>query len=469
MYSFQDDALEWMKIRELDTRVSGGFLCHEMGLGKTRMMCRLISENIQPVTLILTTRSTLYGWLDELREQSKFRFDVLEFKSGKVTPDMTPTPDRPCAVVGAHYSILNDFPFPVHRLVVDEGHVIRNRGAIFSAITKVHSRYRWLLTATPYNNRSSDISAYMEFLKPGLPSSAFTHYMLRKTRANIYPDGPTIKIHKYVYDFETEEERRLYEFVEGQIENVEEWIDHNRGRVPRHVLNAIGIVLMIRKRQAAIHPQIVLDAEKRWRQVLGEESEPVENWKSNVTKFNHILKMVKKDQSECKNTMIVTHFQRELELLQETLTSAGIPVEVLNGKTSPEKRRGLENKELTVDVVNALKNTPIACVADMIASFVEPPVVLILQIRAGGVGLSLPWVHHVINTSPDWNPFLELQAMYRAYRITTKHNVDVTNVYFNKTIDLNIQTGQVRKLVESLRWTGDAEDTITDFISMPIV
>jgi len=93
--------------------------------------------------------------------------------------------------------------------------------------------------------------------------------------------------------------------------------------------------------------------------------------------------------------------------------------------------------------------------------------VLLLQIKAGGVGISLPWVHHVINTSPDWNPFLELQAIYRAYRINTKHNVRVTSMYFRNTIDTNIQLRQSLKFKESLKWTGDDPKSISEFIHMP--
>lgn len=467
MYSFQDEAVEWMKIRELDHNVSGGFLCHEMGLGKTRMMCRLISEKLCPVTLVLTTKSTLHGWMEELREQSRFKFDVLEFKGGKVVPEMNMIPGRACVVVGTHQSIFKPFPLAVDRLVIDEGHVIRNKNQLYVTVMKIRARHKWLMTATPFNNTDCDIGAYTEFLSHGLPPCAFKHYMLRKTRKEIYPDGPVINVSKYVYDFETEEEKRLYDFVASQIENVEEWIAHNRSRVPRHVLNTIGFGLSIRKRQAAIHPQIVLDAEKRWRSKLGED-DPVDSWKINVTKFKHILEMVKKDQAKRKNTMIVTHFQTELELLKETFKHAGIPVEVLNGKTTPKERRELE-KRTGDDIIELLQKTNISCVADVVSSFLCPPTVILLQIKAGGVGLSLPWVHHVINTSPDWNPFLELQAMYRAYRITTKHNVHVTNMYFRKTIDTEIQMKQTYKLARSLTWTGDNEDTISDFISMPIV
>jgi SNF2 family DNA or RNA helicase len=84
------------------------------------------------------------------------------------------------------------------------------------------------------------------------------------------------------------------------------------------------------------------------------------------------------------------------------------------------------------------------------------------------VGLSLPWVHHVIHTSPDWNPFLEQQATFRALRATTPHDVRVTSLYFERTIDCTIQAKQAVKFEESLKWTGDLPQTISEFISMPV-
>ncbi|NBR61699.1 MAG: DEAD/DEAH box helicase [Actinobacteria bacterium] len=468
MFAFQDDAVEWMKIRELDKRVPGGFLCHEMGLGKTRMMCRLIKESIVHRTLVLTTKSTLGGWLAELREQSKFEFDVVEYSSGKFSRPLDTA--RPAVMVGTHNSVLKGFPTAVDRIVIDEAHVMRNKHKLYIAFVGIVSRLRWGMTATPYNNTSSDISSYTEFLCPKLPATAFKYFMLRKTRAEVFAHGPVLKVEKRVYEFETAEEERLYDYVASQINRVEEWMEENRGHVPRHVLNAVGFAIQIRKRQAAIHPQIVLDAEKVWRYKNGEEG-TVDDWKFNVTKFKHILEMIRKDQSEGNNTMIVTHFQRELELLHENISAAGIPVEILNGKTSPKERRELEliDPMSRTHIVNILEKSPIGALAEKIASFVAPPRVLLLQIKAGGVGLSLPWIHHVINTSPDWNPFMELQAIYRAYRITTRHDVQVTNLYFNKTIDTRIHDAQITKLEESLKWTGDIPESISAFISMPIV
>lgn len=464
MFAFQDEAVEWMKMRESDPYISGGFLCHEMGLGKTRMMCRLIKENIRPLTLVLTTKSTVESWLSELRNQSKFEFDVRTTKKPFIDPA------RPCVVVGTHQSVFRlKIPIQPDRIVIDEAHVLRNRKHLFQWTKGALARYRWGLTATPYNNGDRDISAYTEYLYPGLSPTMFPYLMLRKTRAEVYEEGPKLFIRKYIYNFETPEEELLYKFVCKQIEVAEDWIEANRGRVPTHVLNTTVLVLQTRKRQATIHPQIVLDAEKVWRRKNRDANPDVESWKYNVTKFKHILEMVKKDQHENKSTMVVTHFDTELKLLKDTFERNKIHVEVIDGKTPLAKRRRLELQTCRKTVADVLSRTNIACVAGKICDFVSRPMVVLLQIQAGGVGLSMPWIHHVINTSPDWNPFMELQAMYRAYRITTLHDVQVTNMYFKQTIDIEIQQRQKIKLSESLRWTGDSPASIADFISMPIV
>jgi len=270
---------------------------------------------------------------------------------------------------------------------------------------------------------------------------------------------------------------RLYEYVAGRIEDTNAWIAANARRLPRHVRGMMKLTMILRERQAAIHPQIVLDAEKVWRAqmpaVLG-DPEDVGKWDpSKVTKFRHIVDMVKADFKKGESTMIVTHFKTELDLLQQALSKAKIRTEVLNGKTTPAKRTAMErygNPATPTEIKEIIDETTFVPddVINIIQSFIDGPRVLLLQIKAGGVGISLPWVHHVINTSPDWNPFLELQAIYRAYRINTRHNVRVTSMYFRDTVDTQIQTRQKKKFEESLEWTGDDPKSISEFISMPV-
>lgn len=471
MYKYQDDAVNWMKSRELDADTPGGFLCHEMGLGKTRIMCRLIKSRRVPFTLVLTTKSTTESWLAELRRQSQFAFDVVPF-------DLEFVPSRDTVMVGTHHSVLKKVvPWAVSRIVVDEIHMLRSMKQLFWCIARIPARVHWGITATPYNNGSRDIRAYTEFLKPGLPADEFGKYMIRKTRADVMPDGPKLEMTKYVYDFETDEEKRLYDYVAGRIDDANDWIVANARRLPFHVRGVMMATLSLRKRQAAIHPQIVLDVERVWRAQMPPlpGAADVEVWDpEKVTKFKHILKLVKEDRAGGRSTMIVTHFQTEMTLLQDMLVKAKIRCHVLNGKTKAKDRAALEtlgNSGATnLEIASLLDQTTFLPdeIIDHILGYVDSPKVLLLQIRAGGVGLSLPWVHHVINTSPDWNPFMELQAVYRAYRATTRHNVKVTSLYFRNTIDTDIQERQAEKFTNSLKWTGDAEESISEFISMPV-
>ena len=51
--------------------------------------------------------------------------------------------------------------------------------------------------------------------------------------------------------------------------------------------------------------------------------------------------------------------------------------------------------------------------------------VLIIQIKAGGVGLNLQQFTSVFIISPDWNPSNEIQAIARAHRIGQSKKVEV--------------------------------------------
>jgi SNF2 family DNA or RNA helicase len=479
MFGYQDEAVEWMKAREFAGK--GGMLCHEMGLGKTRMMCRLLRENMLPLTLVLTTKSTVGGWLAELREQSKFAFDVREYKKDKTYIN----PERNTVLVSTHHSILkrNAEWFEARRfdrIVVDEIHVLRNPGVLQTGVSKIVSPLRWGLTATPFNNSARDISSYMQFLCEGAETenrSKFGEWMLRKTREEVFENGcPKIVPKKFVYEFESTEERMMYEYVAGRIDEANAWIEANARRLPRHVRGQMLLLLQLRERQAAIHPQIVLDAERVWRmqmpEVLGNPDD-LRMWdESKVTKFRHIMDMVRADQGKKRSTMIVTHFETELQLIKARLESAGIKPLVINGKTKAKDRTAMQTVNSDACNVEVCRKAMFrqlpTDVMNIVESFLVAPRVLLLQIVAGGVGLSLPWVDHVIHTSPDWNPFLEKQASYRALRATSTHDVRVTSMYFSRTIDTHIQERQADKFEQSLEWTGDAPKTIAEYISMPV-
>jgi SNF2 family DNA or RNA helicase len=483
-YSYQDEAVEWMDLREQDRQTPGGFLCHEMGLGKTHMMSRHISTQLKraPRTLLLTTKSTVKGWLDTLRAYSKFSFDVREGIDAPITAG------RPTVLVATHHSILKKDVFipVVDRFVVDEAHVMRNQKKMFTKMVEVSaaSRYRWGLTATPFNNKDSDMRAYVKFLRPTAEHTdgrLFQHFFLRKVREDVVTGGPKLHVRKVAYDFEFEEERRLYEYVSGRIDEGHAWIQANARLIPWRQRGNMIMTLMLRQRQAAIHPQLVLNAEKVWAAQMPGGAD-VGDWdRSRVSKVKRIVDMVKADQARRRSTMIITHFKEEMKMLRERLEEEGIKVGTIDGKTKSDVRRGFETRGDTFKEEERFSALPIVDewtktlglglipedIHSVIRGFLDPPpMVLLLQIQAGGVGLSLPWVHHVINASPDWNPFLEQQAMYRAYRINTKHDVHVTSLHFRETIEVHIHQKQVTKLERGAEWLGDDPERIRPFTAL---
>jgi SNF2 family DNA or RNA helicase len=446
MYAYQREAVDWMAIREEDRRTPGGFLCHEMGLGKTHMMCSLIKEKIRKVhrTLLLTTKSTIGSWHDTLTSYSKSEFEVSVGAVGVISPK------RPTVVVATHHSVLKHTDWFVlqsfDRIIVDEAHIMRNRGRIFQRIREIATaaKYRWGVTATPFNNTDKDMLCYMQFLRPSeadVNPKAFKHYFIRKLRSDVMNDGPSLNITKMVYSFETEEEQKMYDYVSHRIDETNDWVQRNRSVVPWRMRGQIVLTMIMRKRQAAIHPQLVLNAEKVWAKQMGEV---VPDWDSKkVTKLNKIMDLVSEDQRSKKNTMIITHFKGELEIIYDRLVAEGIRTFALDGSTPADDRRTLET--INTDI----------------------PTVIVLQIQAGGVGISLPWVHHVINAAPDWNPFLEKQAIYRAYRANTPHDVNVTAMYFKNTIEIDMQTRQAEKMKRAAEWLNDPLESISAYVSMP--
>lgn len=478
MFAYQDEAVDWMGIREDDRITPGGFLCHEMGLGKTHIVCKHIAGTIDraPRSLILTTKSTLNSWKETLCRYSDFTFDVKVNAHG-----IGLDPVRPIVVVSTHASVLKRVGWYIDqgfdRLLIDEAHVMRNGGRMFINMIQIakSARYRWGITATPFNNKDADMIPYVQFLRASdlpLPGSIFKHYFLRKRRDDVLTDAPKLIFNKMVYDFDSPMERLLYDYVAERIDETEEWINRNRAVLPWRVRGQMMLTLILRKRQAAIHPQLVLNAEKVWARQMGEEYNCVWN-PDMVTKINKIAELVGADQKAGKNTLIVTHFAEEMKLIKDRLDKDGVRIRMLNGKTSPKKRAELEKKDMTsraeAELVKSVLPLPDDVIGNIMSFLDTTPEVVILQIQAGGVGISLPWVHHVINAAPDWNPFLEQQSIYRAYRVTTKHDVTVTSMYFRDTIELDMQKRQADKMTAGAEWLGDPIESVSEYIRMPII
>jgi SNF2 family DNA or RNA helicase len=83
----------------------------------------------------------------------------------------------------------------------------------------------------------------------------------------------------------------------------------------------------------------------------------------------------------------------------------------------------------------------------VVAEFQSPagPPVLLLSLRAGGVGLNLTAADHVFLLDPWWNPAVEDQAADRAHRIGQDRPVSVYRLVARDTVEERILALQERK------------------------
>uniref|UniRef100_A0A8H8CS39 Helicase C-terminal domain-containing protein n=1 Tax=Psilocybe cubensis TaxID=181762 RepID=A0A8H8CS39_PSICU len=71
--------------------------------------------------------------------------------------------------------------------------------------------------------------------------------------------------------------------------------------------------------------------------------------------------------------------------------------------------------------------------------------VIIISIKAGGVGLNILACNSVILMDPWWNPYFEEQAIARVHRIGQKKDVEIYHLIVKNSLEEHIMETQKKK------------------------
>ncbi|MCB0737286.1 MAG: SWF/SNF helicase family protein [Bacteroidetes bacterium] len=121
------------------------------------------------------------------------------------------------------------------------------------------------------------------------------------------------------------------------------------------------------------------------------------------------------------NVLIFSQFVKHLELIESYLQKRAITYSKLTGNT--------QNREAAVSAFNDNSKCN----------------VFLISLKAGGVGLNLTKADYVFVIDPWWNPFVEKQAIDRAYRIGQEKHVFAYHFITKNTIEEKIQNLQRKK------------------------
>ena len=408
---YQHEGLRWLVARETSAPHPGGFLCDEMGLGKTVQLIATMLVNPKPRTLIVVPKSIVGQWCSEFGRfapsLSVHAFDGAKRKLPVNLPD----------VIVAPYSVMAQRPggpaCPLlavqwDRVILDEGHEIRNRKSkTHIACNVLSAPIRWVVTGTPVFNSVKDFVALCGFV--GIPRNQVqgytdairAKYVLRRTKADVAKHNKRLELPPC--DFQNlelemyQEERDLYEhvFTRGQA-----IVKHIFKTGTQHLHQMELLECLLRARQVMSWPQLYLDG-----MAVKDESDP-EPWIGRSRKMETLMELIAAHPNE--KSLVFTQFMGEMDEIQERLSALDVPTFRIDGSVPKDARDA------------------------RIAGWKAGPknAVFIIQIKAGGVGLNLQEATRVYITCPAWNPATELQAIGRAHRTGQTQKVVVRRLIY---------------------------------------
>ena len=412
----QVEGVRWMLKREAaDADICrGGILADDMGLGKTFQTIGLIKNGGPGVkTLIVCPPALMAGWLEELRACGFF-VSVLKSVTAWV-PESTDTetvwlttyPKADAYRKTRLAARRGEAKYFWDRVVLDEGHVIRNGKACsrwWAAIAFAkYAERRWILSATPVQNGPRDWENLCMFLhtkgvRKGNYAEVGAAIMLRRTMAELrdaiaeLPPPPRFLTHDLSIPVGGKEER-LFHALCNQLQSA---VDS------KAVSALIKLELYMRIQQFLVHPQIYIEAMRT--KFRGAYPRP--DWTGTTTKWTAAMEQLEIAVRDSVPTIVFCNFRTEMDRVVEAARAMGAGVWSVRGG-------------MGTDAVGA-------AVADArTAAERGDPVVFVCQIVSGGVGLNLQFCRRILFLSQHWNPAVVHQAVGRAVRIRQKAVVDI--------------------------------------------
>ena len=163
---------------------------------------------------------------------------------------------------------------------------------------------------------------------------------------------------------------------------------------------------------------------------------------SKIAKLISCLDAIRKESSNNKvKCVIVSQWSRMLDVVAYHLRREGYKYDFITGSVNVKKRS---------DIVEAFNND-------------RNPEIILLSLKAGGVGLNLIGGNHLFLLDQHWNPALEEQASDRIYRVGQKNDVTVHRFLCTDTVEERIAALQDKKkaLAQSVLYGGKAAQKLT--------
>lgn len=416
---YQKQGVSWLTTRR--SFGMGALLADDMGLGKTLQALCVVSGR----TLIIAPTSVLLSWREQI---SRFRpmIKVSVFHgSDRVF-------DHEADVVLTTYGVLRRDDGPLFEVewelvVIDEAQTIKNPDSqVARATYALRSRSRIALSGTPVENRLEDLWSVMHFLNPGVLGGRedfqrevvkpalegrgevldelrrrVKPFILRRLKREVAEELPQ-KTEVVLHCDLSDEEWSTYQAIHAATKR--ELLE----KLPEEINTMAALESLLRLRQACCHPALVPGATEAG--ASGQSS-----------KIELLLQTLETSLSLGHKALIFSQWTSYLDLIQGSLDQNNLPYVRLDGATRDR-----------ASIVSAFQKD-------------DGPPLMLISLKAGGVGITLTAADQIFLMDPWWNPAVEEQAADRAHRIGQKHPVLVHRLIARGTVEERLLALQERK------------------------
>ena len=474
LYGYQSEGIQFLMER------SGALLADEMGLGKTVQAivaaAVLFRQGKMSQALVLCPRSVLGHWRKLFQEWApKLRTLIVR---GPKVDRWQQWGSRHHVLISTYDTLREDIlepdvvgtvPRRLDLVVLDEAQYVKNPSAKRSqAVREIAAARCWGLTGTPLENRVEELQAIFAHLQ----------------RAALEDASANTTCGTLVTDRQVDTKRRR---CKRDATYVCRWCDvryctqHAKSRPCEHSLTELGMPTALEGSLLELSPHALREAirpyllrrraadvlddlpekhrNERWLELTPKQRESYRDAEENgiiylrklkeevtvqhilalITKLKQICNFDPRTGSSCKTDYLLEELEKVRDKGEKALVfsqyveeSGLAALERHLRKFHPARFHGqlsdLQREEVVQQFQEGNRNQ-----------------VLLMSVKAGGLGLTLTRANHVFHFDQWWTPAAALQAEHRAYRIGQEKPVHVTEFFVHDTIEERIHAKLAEK------------------------
>ena len=276
-------------------------------------------------------------------------------------------------------------------VILDEAQRIKNKHSTTALACRLLPRKRaWALSATPLENSTNDVTAILGFLDPSIRrdltgpplTGKLESMMLRRRKADVRGELPPVIVQDLRLEL-TPPQRTRYD---------ELWVNRRTDVAGRKAQDVGAVLLGLITRLKIV---CNLDAD------------------ANASSKLDALRETCEGAGDQARILVFSQFVETLRWVSDRIV---LPHDLLTGAMSNAERQAAIYRFTTGPA----------------------PRLLLVSLRAGGVGLNLGEATHVVIFDRWWNPAVEMQAIYRAHRFERDEPLHVVRFLVTESIEERI-------------------------------